>query len=82
MDAYQFCAEYGNELQSGRITFRLPVVKTFIKTYTYLEFDDFTDENIKRLRLYMIDLYNNGLSSYSRREENPADKIELPSFVI
>ncbi len=34
MNAAQFCAEYGKELRSGRVSFRPTVIDNFIKIYT------------------------------------------------
>jgi len=81
MNAAQFCAEYARETESGRITFTKRKVFQFIKIYTYFDTEDFTEENIKRLRMYMVDLYGIGFK-YQNREDNPVEKIELPKFVI
>ena len=81
MNAYQFCSENANETLSGRIVFSLPVVKKFIKIYTNLEFDDFSTEMLKRLRLTMIDYSYEGFSK-SNRVDQPAEKIELPQFIF
>jgi len=83
MDHMQFCAEYANETASGRIVFSKRVVYNFINTYTYFTPDYFTSEMIKRLRMVMIDYYNQGV--YLARiikEDLDAEKIELPKFVF
>jgi hypothetical protein len=81
MDAYQFCAEYAHETTSGKISFTLNVVNRFINIYTYFTPEYFNKENIKRLRMIMIDYYNEGLSN-TRINDLPAEKIELPKFIF
>lgn len=82
MDAYQFCAEYAHETHSGRISFSMPVVTKFIIIYTHFTPEYFNKENIKRLRMVMIDYYNEGLSTALKCGNNPAEKIELPKFIF
>ena len=82
MNAPQYCLEHSKELLSGRITFSKSVTNKFIKTYTYLDVEDFSEEMYKRLRLHMVDLYARGFESYNRDKELPVEKIELPNFVL
>jgi hypothetical protein len=83
MNAEQYCAEYGKELLSGRITFSKKVTDKFIKTYTYLDVTDFTPEMYKRLRMYMIDLCTSGYSKMVYRGADlPIEKIELSNFIL
>ncbi len=83
MNAEQYCAEYGKELLSGRITFSKRVTDKFINLYTYLEVSDFTPEMYKRLRMHMIDLCVSGYSKFTNKGEDlPIKKIELPMFVL
>jgi len=82
MNAAQYCLEHSKECLNGRISFTKPVVDKFINLYTYLEVSDFDEEMYKRLRLFMIDLYNDGYSVNNRGADLPVEKIELPNFVL
>ena len=81
MNHEQFCAEYAHENKNGRIVFTIIIVKRFIKKYTYLKFKDFDKQMILRLRLQMIDYYDNGLKFYNRKEAEE-EKIVLPNFIF
>ena len=84
MNAEQFCAEYGHETRSGRVSFTKKVVENFIDIYTDFSYHDFTKEMTTRLKVsVMIDLYEAGCSyHYLNTPDLPPDKIGLPDFVF
>jgi hypothetical protein len=81
MNAELFCFTHAKELKSGRITFAKPITEKFIKTYTYLDVSDFTDEMIKRLRFHMLELSYRG-AHYINQKDLPIEKIELSEFIL
>lgn len=84
MNAEQFCAEYGHELKSGKISFSKKVVDKFISTYTYLSPEDFSNEMRERLKTFvMIDLCVKGYSKMNPDTKDMlAEKIELPQSIF
>ncbi len=83
MNAEQFCGEYAHECLNGRISFTMPIVIKFIKTYTYFKPEYFSKGQIRRLRFFMIDLYNDGIDfKNDHGKDLPAEKIELSAFIL
>lgn len=86
MNAEQFCAEYAHETKRGAISFSKRIVDKFIKTYTHLDPNDFTDKMRERLKIsVMINLYNDGInmkSHFNNSIDQPIEKIELPEFIF
>ncbi|WP_407522618.1 hypothetical protein PDL71_15315 [Lacibacter sp. MH-610] len=85
MNAEQFCAEYGYETKSGRVSFSKKTVDKFIKTYTDLLPEDFTESMRERLKIgVMIDLYSAGCSKHyiDAYKDFPVEKIDLPEFIF
>lgn len=81
MNASQFCQIHANETLSGRITFTKRSAFEFIKTYTYYDPSDFSNEMLKRLRWYMVELNYDGFRNHNRTDM-PAEKIELSDFIL
>lgn len=81
MNAEQFCLENGNETLSGRITFSKRAVSNFLKIYTYLSIEDLGEEQLQKLKFFMVDLQSNAYKDY-HRNDLPAEKIELPKFIF
>ncbi len=81
MNAQQFCGEYARESDSGRITFTTATVNKFIKVYTCFNPEDFSKEQIKRIRSLMIDLYDESFK-FQHHKEREIEKIELSDFIL
>lgn len=82
MNAAQYCADKGRETISGRITFTKRDTIVFLNKYTELTYDELTDKQIVLLKGHMVDLYNDGIERVENRQEQPLEKIELPSYIF
>lgn len=73
MNTVEFCKEKSKESRSGRISFYKKDIYLFIKKFTIYDCNRFSNEGIKRIMFFMINI------TYSKYGEN---EIEFDEFIL